>query len=334
MLMNITLVKRWGLALALVLCASASAFADSPIEASKSRVVAALQNIMTLDRAGQDGYATVWDGNKYVQCGRLFDRSLRCEAAGALMQPSLEHVLASERVSRLAALGWRFDPRFGNYIQDFPTGTATTLVGDKILQVLAEVYDADVANLEVNSIWVKSEPCPPRNGPSQNLAGMINDAPSMARYAVHACAYTLTPNNGPSVAASSAAELINLYGVRVTGEIQRLRVNLNRDVFVIFEAGIGYIQCHPDTSPPAIYCEAQSADSWEALRSILTPERVARLHAAGFIDPGRAPNYWKSYSLDQMDDQAIAGELLTILHDVYGYTGLPKIQVITERTRQ
>jgi hypothetical protein len=210
----------------------------------------------------------------------------------------------------------------------------TSLVADKILQVLAEAYDADVSKLEVNSIWVKSEPCPPRNGPTQNLAGMINDAPSMARYAVHACAYTPAPNTAPSVAASSTEELISLYGVRVTGEIQRLRVNLNRDVFVIFQAGIGYIQCHPDTSPPVIYCEAQSADSWEALRSILSPERVAQLHAAGFTDPGRAPNYWKNYLPDQADDQTIGRELLTILHDVYGYTGLPKLQVITERTRQ
>jgi hypothetical protein len=105
-------------------------------------------------------------------------------------------------------------------------------------------------------------------------------------------------------------------------------------VFVIFQAGIGYIQCQPETSPPALYCEAQSAESWEALRSILTPERVARLHAVGYTDPGRAPNYWKEYLIDRADDQAIASELLTILHDVYGYTGLPKLQFITERTRQ
>jgi hypothetical protein len=332
MFINIRLAMPPVIALAAVL--GASALADPTTEASKSRVVAALENIMTLDRPGQDGYATIWDGNKYVQCGRLFDRSLRCEAAGTLMQPSLEHVLTPERAGRLTALGWRFDPRFGNYLQDFPTGIVTSLVADKILQVLAEAYDADVSKLEVNSIWVKSEPCPPRNGPTQNLAGMINDAPSMARYAVHACAYTPAPNTAPSVAASSTEELISLYGVRVTGEIQRLRVNLNRDVFVIFQAGIGYIQCHPDTSPPVIYCEAQSADSWEALRSILSPERVAQLHAAGFTDPGRAPNYWKNYLPDQADDQTIGRELLTILHDVYGYTGLPKLQVITERTRQ
>jgi hypothetical protein len=329
--MNIRTTKLSVVTFAIVLGTAAVVSAD---EASKSRVVAVLQNVMSLNRPGQDGYATIWDGNKYVQCGRMFDRSFRCEAAGTLMQPSLEHVLTPERISRLAALGWRFDQRFGNYIQDFPAGVAITLVADKILQVLAEAYDADVTKIDVSSIWVKSEPCPPRNGPTQNLAGMINDAPSMVRYAVHACAYAPAPNTAPSVAASSAEELINLYGVRVTGEIQRLRMNLNRDVFVIFQAGIGYVQCQPDSSPPAIYCEAQSADSWEALRSILTPEHVARLHAAGFADPGGAPNYWKKYLLDQSEDQTVAYELLAILYELYGYTGSPKLQVITERSRQ
>jgi hypothetical protein len=54
------------------------------------------------------------------------------------------------------------------------------------------------------------------------------------------------------------------------------------------------------------------------------------LIAAGFADPGRAPNYWKSYPADQFDDAAIARELLTILHEVYGYAGLPKLKVKTE----
>ena len=116
----------------------------------------------------------------------------------------------------------------------------------------------------------------------------------------------------------------------MTGEIQRLRVNLDRHVFVAFETQIGYVQCAPQTSPAAIYCEAQSADSWPALASILSPDRVARLHEAGFADPGRAPNYWKIYPADQVGDAAIAREVLTILHDVYGYTGLPKLGVKTE----
>ncbi len=309
-----------------------SGLADSSPQAGGPRIEAALQNVMTLERPGQDGFATIWDGNKYVQCARLRDRNLKCEAAGSLMQPSLDQVLTPERVSRLKALGWRLDPSFGNYVQIFPADIAASVLANRILQVLAEAYDADVASLQVESTWVTSEPCPPRNGPTQNLAGMVNDAPSMAATAVHACAYRPKPDLGPSLAAGSTAELIDLYGARVTGEIARLRVNIDRRVFAVFQAGIGYVQCEPD-SPPAIYCEAQSAESWEALASVLTPERVGRLHAAGFADPGRAPNYWKKYS-DQVDNPAIAHELLAILHDVYGYNGLPKLKVITEETRR
>ena len=84
-------VGRGAFFLALVI--TGSALAEPPPQASKSRVEAALENIMTLDRPGQNGYATIWDGNKYVQCSRLADRSLRCEAAGTLMQPSLDDVV-------------------------------------------------------------------------------------------------------------------------------------------------------------------------------------------------------------------------------------------------
>jgi len=274
----------------------------------------------------------MWDGNKYVQCRRQRDRSLRCEAAGTLMQPSLEHVLTPERMSKLKELGWSLDPRFGNYVQIFPPDAFSDLVADKIMQVLADAYGADLDHLQIESTWVKSERCPPRNGPTQNLAGMINNAPAMAATAVHACAYIPKSDQGPARAASTVAELISVYGDRVTGEIQRLRVNIDRHIFAVFQAGIGYVQCTPDSPPPAIYCEAQSADSWEALASILTPERVARLHAAGFADPGRAPNYWKKYSAEQFDDSSIAHEVLSILYDVYGYNGLPKLEVITEES--
>lgn len=65
----------------------------------------------------------------------------------------------------------------------------------------------------------------------------------------------------------------------------------------------------------------------------MTPERIVRLHELGFADPGRAPNYSKSYPTDQFDDASIARELLTVLHDVYGYTGQPTLKIITEETR-
>lgn len=97
------------------------------------RIEAALANIATLNRHGQDGFATIWDGNKYVQCRRMPDQALRCESAGTLMQPSLSRVLVPERIARLAALGWLLDPSFGNYAQTFPAGMAVSRVAEAIL---------------------------------------------------------------------------------------------------------------------------------------------------------------------------------------------------------
>jgi hypothetical protein len=301
--------------------------AAGPPSNSQSHVEAAVENIAALERPGKDGLATVSDGNKYVQCRRMPDHALRCEAGGALMQPSLDHVLSSEKIARLAALGWRLDASFGNYVQSFPADLPASQVAEKILQALSDGYNADLANLEIRTDWIVSQPCPPRNGPSQNLAGMIDEAPSMAKTGIQACAYT----PAPSSTISSAADLIRTYGARTTGEIQRLRVNIDRDIFVVFETDIGFVQCAPRTSSGAIYCEAQSADSWPALSSVLTPERVTRLQTAGYSDPGRAPNYSKTYALDQFDDAAIARELLTILYDVYGYVGAPKLKIDTEK---
>jgi len=130
--------------------------------------------------------------------------------------------------------------------------------------------------------------------------------------------------------ADTADALIDRYGARVTAELQRLRVNLKSDAFVAFDTGIGYIQCTGATEPDGLYCEAQSADSWAALGSILTPERIARLHGAGYTDPGRAPNYSKQYPLDRFDDATIAREILTLLHDVYGYNGAQPLKYATE----
>jgi hypothetical protein len=101
-------------------------------------------------------------------------------------------------------------------------------------------------------------------------------------------------------------------------------------MFFAIDTGAGYVQCGSGSSPPAIYCEAQSADSWPVLSRILTPDRVARLHTAGFSDPGVAPNYWKEYPLADTTDAAIAEELITILYDACAYNGVPPLQFVTE----
>lgn len=247
---------------------------NSPVlsQTAGIQVDEALQNITTLVRPGRIGYATVWDGNKYIQCRRTPERALRCEAAGTSMQPSLRSVLTGDRSTRLTALGWTLDPSFGNYVQVFPADMASSRVADHVLRTLTQAYDANLADIEIATSWVANTPCPPRNGPSQNLAGSVNDAPSMRATAIRTCSYAPKPK--PAQTASSAAELVALYGVTATAEIQRLRVNAARRVYAIFDAGIGYIQCMPETPSPTIYCEAQSAESWAALAAVLTPERI------------------------------------------------------------
>ena len=297
-------------------------------QTASSRIDEALQNITTLVRPGRVGYATFWDGNKYIQCRRLPEREFRCEAAGTSMQSSLKNVLTGDRVNRLAALGWALDPSFGNYVQTFPADGPTAPIAVHILQTLTEVYAADAPGLEVQTSWIADTPCPPRNGPSQNLAGLVNDAPSMRKTGLRACAYK--PDSETPQLANSSAELIALYAATTTAENQRLRINAGRQVYVGFNAGIGYVQCMPETPPTVIYCETQSEESWPAQATILTPERLSRLRNAGYADPGRAPNYWKSYPLDKFSDAAIANELLTILHEVYGYTGATKLKILME----
>jgi hypothetical protein len=309
---------------------SAPGGADEASTATASKIAAALANIADLERPGQEGIATVLDGNKYVQCRQMADRTVRCEAGGAMLQPSLRHVLTSAKIDRLGELGWRLDPSFGNYVRVFPNGEPVAHIADGITQALVEVYDASLVHLDVQSDWIAKQRCPPRNGPKQDRAGAIEDPPPFPSGAIRACAYAPPPESGPRPLTGATEELIDIYGARVSGEIGRLRVNLDRELYVIFDTAIGLVQCATENKPPSIYCEAQSADAWPALAAVLTPDHVARLHAVGFSDPGRVPNYWKSYPLDRFDDAAIAREMLALLHDVYGYTGAQKLKILTE----
>ncbi len=312
---------------AFILIAAGPALAESV-----RKMEAAIASIRALERPGRDLLATFWDGNKYVQCRRMADQTLRCEAGGSLMQPSLERVLTPERIGRLAGLGWTLDPSFGNYVHSFPPDVPANEIAGQILAALSQGYDADPAALELETGSIAHERCPPRHGPGQNLAGMIDDSPSMALVSIEGCSYKRVDNApahklGPD---STVADLVKLYGPKVTAEIQRLTLNRNHRVFALFDTGLGYVQCEPVTQPDGLYCEAQSADTFPPLAAVLTPERIARLHAAGFADPGRAPNYAKTYPAEKLDEASMAGELLGLLHDAYGYYGASKLEIKTE----
>lgn len=130
----------------------------------------------------------------------------------------------------------------------------------------------------------------------------------------------------------SADQLNATLGPTVSIQITRLRAEMARPhTFVVFEGPVGYVQCIPDKQSAEIFCEAQSVESYEGLRPVLTPERVAILHKLGYADPGdNSPNYGKEHPLKQYSDDAIAHEVLLILHDVYGYVGTPRLKIRTK----
>lgn len=139
------------LKLATILFAWLAATSLGAAQTPASRVDEALQNITKLVRDGRVGYATFWDGNKFVQCRRLPVGDMRCDAAGVKLQPSLKSVLTSERLKQLASLGWILNPDFGNFTQDFPKEVPTSEIVDLVLQTLTEGYGATIAALELNT---------------------------------------------------------------------------------------------------------------------------------------------------------------------------------------
>jgi hypothetical protein len=296
-------------------------FVGDPAHAASDTVAEALDNITQLVRPGEAGYATISDGNKFVQCRRWQAGTMRCEAAGSLMQPSLKGVLTPERLERLGKEGWSLDPAFGHYVQVFPASLTPSEIAEKLRTALMTGYEAEPSRLHVQTQWVADVDCPPRIDATQTMAGSVSNSPSLKSVTHRICAYSADSAEPASRAISSLEDLVSLYGPRLKGEIQRLRVNARSRAYVIVSAGIGYVQCAPEPSPPALYCEAQSAQSWPALASILTPERIAWLRNAGFSDPGRGPNYWKLFPLDPQEDARTARDVLAVLFEVYGYRG-------------
>jgi len=155
---------------------------------------------------------------------------------------------------------------------------------------------------------------------------LVDAAPTAGAVAVQ----TQSPATPAASATRPVDDLYDAYGRRMQTELQRLQVNIRQDVFVIFGTDFGYVQCITDREPDGLYCEAQSAESWPALASVLTPGRVTRLHQLGYADPGPSPNFGKTYPLAGLDLAAVTRELITILHDVYGYQGTPELRVTTE----
>jgi len=288
------------------------------------QIAASLENITTLVRPNYDGVATIWDGNRFIQCRTMPNQIFRCESAGTVMQPSLMTVLTPARIERLATLGWEIDSSFGNWVHVFPSDQKLQDVADLLLKALIQGYDAKIDTIEIKTDWVYHQICMPRVGPRQNLAGSIVTSASMMPTAIRGCNYV------KPVTVSSFQDLKKLYEKQVIGESQRLRININRAIHFVISTDFGYVQCTTNIKPDAIFCEAASAFSWAALESILTPQRINHLHELGFSDPGTSPNYSKIYLLEKYSDTDIAHELLTIIYEIYGYHGTSSLQITTE----
>jgi hypothetical protein len=302
-----------------------------------ARLDTGLREVATYHSPNRQLLVTVWDGDKYVQCRRSEPKVLRCEAAGVRLQPSLAHVLTPDRVEHLTQRGWRIDPSFGNYARTFPVDAMSEAVMSEVLLALQFGYGADISAMEVKTDLVPRESCPRRNGYTQNLAGMINYAPTMRAGSIQACAYTPPPGPppaqlAPKSAAAPVQHVLHLYGERLAGDVRwmSLAKGAKHVRRLILDTGEGYVQCESNATPGELYCEAASADSLPDLAGRLTPDRVAYLHRIGFADPGYAPNYSKTYRAKTIDARTISVELLTLLHDVYAYDGSAALEMKTD----
>lgn len=153
-----TALKALGLAVLVVLGLIVAGKASAEPLSAKPKVIEALDHVRNLARPRQDIYATIWEGDKFVQCHAPSDQGLSCETASPTLQPALEGVLTPDRRKRLAALGWRLEPSFGAYSQSFPSSLSLEQIADRILAALNQGYDADLTFVEVETHGSRTRP--------------------------------------------------------------------------------------------------------------------------------------------------------------------------------
>jgi hypothetical protein len=304
-------------------------------------VAKAIKQILMAHRPRQDGVLTVRDNMLFVQClDRPGAPDLRCEAAGLEGEPWLHNVLTMERQDRLMALGFKPDTTYGNFVRTFPRSIKPARLAEIIVGVLTEIYGADAEDIEALTDWLPTDPCHPRIKASHDRGGSIatpqwgfaNDIGPGCKIVTNTDGMNYDdPDNVPSDV--QPIDLDAHYGAAIAAQITRLEAGHHTDhIWAIFEAGVPYVQCAPDTEDNKIYCEAASEDSIGApLARLLTADRRQKLIVAGFEPPGKEMNFRRFYPLDHYDAAAIAHALLTVLHDSYGYTGTPAMMLKTEK---
>ena len=149
------------------------------------------------------------------------------------------------------------------------------------------------------------------------LAVLLQAVPNAAR---------ANPEPGPVRRAPGAARLIARDGARLGAAMTWLRGDPRRGLYVFFTPDT-YVECRPGPARGTIDCLAPCPDAWPWLEKVLTPQRIARLHAAGYADPG--VEYSKEYLAGEPAD-VIAAELIALLHDAYDYRGMPPLILTAE----
>lgn len=312
---------------------------DSPAVA----ITKGIQQVLTPRRPKLDGILTVRDNTLFVQCiNRAEASSLRCEAAGLEGEPWLRNVLTRERQDMLIARGFKPETTYGNFIRTFPRSIKPGQLAETILGVLTQIYGADADNIEALTDWLPAQACHPRIMASHDRGGSIATPQWGFAVDIGPGCKIVTNTVGmnydapdvvtPGASSASQADLDERYGAAIATQIKRLEAaHQSDDIWVIFEAGVPYVQCAPDTEDNKLYCEAASEDAIGApLARLLTADRRQKLIAAGFEPPGKVMNFRRFYPLDQYDATAIAHALLAVLHDSYGYNGAPPMMLKTE----
>jgi hypothetical protein len=327
-----------GIVIAFLVITADRAVADAPLAI---RIADGINTVLVQENTKTDGIVTVRDDNQFVQClGSHFLPAWRCEAAGLEGQSWLHHALTAERQATLIQLGFKPDPKFGNFVAFIPKTTAPDALASLLIHVLTEGYAVKPEDIEVKAERLASRHCHRRIRADHELGGLIQTPTiGLSRDAEKGCGMELdapATNYDDPTAVIPAAEGIDvdaLYIPAMTAELQRVeKVGKGNEGFVIFITGPAYVQCMHDADGKRMYCEAVSEDSvGKPIERILTPERKAKLLEAGFAPPGKTMNYSRFYPADQYDMTALAKTLLGILKDVYGYQGAPPMKLTTEK---
>ena len=237
-------------------------------------------------------------------------------------------------------LGFEPDPKIGNFLARIPKTIEPQAMAAQLYGALTEGYGVKPEDIKVKAEELPARRCHQRIMANHELGGLIRTPTiGLARDVAPGCEiaanYDAANYDDPKavIPPAQGIDVDARYLPAITAELQRLE-KLRDDVeaFSIFIAGPAYVQCQHDDAGKRMYCEAVSEDAvGKPIERILTPERKAKLSAAGFAPPGKTMNYSRFYPADQYDMPTLAKTLLGILKEVYGYQGAPPMTLTTEK---